>query len=97
MSEKIGQLRLVSTDGKKYSTDVGDTETILRLVQSVPSPKAEPFKLWLARVDYERLEETADPELAINRYDKITKDFKAGKNTYAAKTVDELINHLNSL
>lgn len=67
LSEKIGQLKMLSSDGKKYLTDVGDTETILRLVQSVPSPKAEPFKLWLARVGYERLEETADPEIAIDR------------------------------
>lgn len=56
-----------SSDGKYYLTDVADTETILRLVQSIPSTNAEPFKLWLARVGYERPEETADPELAINR------------------------------
>lgn len=67
LSEKIGQLKMQASDGKYYSTDVADTETILRLIQSVPSPKAEPFKLWLAKVGYERLEETADPELAINR------------------------------
>ena len=64
LSEKIGQLKLQSSDGKYYSTDVADTETMLRLIQSIPSPNAEPFKLWLARVGYERLEETADPELA---------------------------------
>ncbi|HBU07074.1 MAG TPA: hypothetical protein DEB09_03235 [Candidatus Magasanikbacteria bacterium] len=64
---KCNQLKLMSTDGKYYLTDVADTETLLRLVQSVPSPNAEPFKLWLARVGYERLEETADPELAIDR------------------------------
>ena len=67
LSEKIGQLKMQASDGKFYLTDVLDTENILRLIQSVPSPKAEPFKLWLARVGYERLEETADPELAINR------------------------------
>ncbi len=67
LSEKIGQLKMQAGDGKFYFTDVLDTENILRLIQSVPSPKAEPFKLWLARVGYERLEETADPELAINR------------------------------
>ena len=67
MSEKIGQLKMQASDGKFYLTDVLDTENILRLIQSVPSPKAEPFKLWLAQVGYERLEETADPELAINR------------------------------
>jgi len=67
LSEKIGQLKMKSSDGKKYLTDVADTETLLRLIQSIPSPNAEPFKLWLARVGYERLEETADPEIAINR------------------------------
>ena len=67
LSEKIGQLKIKASDGKKYLTDVADTETLLRLIQSIPSPNAEPFKLWLARVGYERLEETADPEIAINR------------------------------
>jgi hypothetical protein len=67
LSEKIGQLKLMSSDGKKYSTDVADTESILRLIQSIPSPKAEPFKLWLAKVGYERIEETEDPELGIDR------------------------------
>jgi len=67
LSQKVGQLKLESSDGKKYLTDVADTETLLRLIQSIPSPKAEPLKLWLARVGYERLEETVDPELAIDR------------------------------
>jgi hypothetical protein len=67
LSEKIGQLKMLSSDGKKYLTDVADTENILRLVQSIPSPKAEPFKLWLAKVGYERIEETEDPELAFDR------------------------------
>ncbi|MDA1079868.1 MAG: Bro-N domain-containing protein [bacterium] len=67
VSDKIGQLKLTSTDGKKRTTDVANTETILRLIQSIPSPKAEPFKLWLAQVGYERLEETADPEQSIDR------------------------------
>lgn len=58
---------MLAPDGKLRLTDAADTETMLRLVQSIPSPNAEPFKLWLARVGYERLEETADPELAINR------------------------------
>ena len=66
LSEKIGQLKMQAIDGKFYFTDVLDTENILRLIQSVPSPKAEPFKLWLARVGYERLEETADPEPVIS-------------------------------
>ena len=67
LSAKIGQLKMLSSDGKKYLTDAGDTETILRLIQSIPSPKAEPLKLWLAKVGYDRIEETEDPELAINR------------------------------
>ncbi len=67
LSEKIGQLKMQASDGKFYLTDVADTEVMLRIIQSIPSPHAEPFKLWLARVGYERLEETADPELAINR------------------------------
>jgi len=65
--ESIVQLKMKSIDGKLRSTDVGDTQTVLRLIQSIPSPKAEPFKLWLAKVGYERIEETADPELAFNR------------------------------
>lgn len=65
--DKIVRLKMIAEDGKSRETDVADTEVMLRLVQSIPSPNAEPFKLWLARVGYERLEETADPELAINR------------------------------
>lgn len=61
------QLKLLSLDGKKYLTDVADVETILRLVQSVPSKKAEPIKLWLAKVGYERMEEMNNPEKALNR------------------------------
>lgn len=60
-------LKLTAKDGKKYKTDVANAETLLRLVQSVPSPKAEPIKLWLAKVGYERIQEMADPELALNR------------------------------
>jgi len=58
LSEKIGQLKMLAPDGKKRQTDVIDTENLLRLIQSIPSPKAEPFKLWLAKVGYERIEET---------------------------------------
>lgn len=67
LSEKIGQLKLVSNDGKYYKTDVADTEQLFRLIQSIPSPKAEPFKLWLAKVASERLDEMQDPELSIDR------------------------------
>ncbi|MCG2810032.1 MAG: Bro-N domain-containing protein [Candidatus Aminicenantes bacterium] len=65
--EKIVQLKFVASDGKKYATDCFSTEDLLRVVQSIPSPKAEPFKLWLAKVGYERIEETEDPELAFDR------------------------------
>ncbi|SBV92449.1 conserved hypothetical protein [uncultured delta proteobacterium] len=61
------QLKLTAEDGKKRVTDVASAETLLRLVQSVPSPKAEPIKLWLAKVGYERIREMADPEIALNR------------------------------
>jgi len=61
------QLKLTAADGKKYLTDVADTEQILRLVQSIPSKRAEPFKQWLAQVGSERLDETVDPELSIDR------------------------------
>ena len=67
VSEKIGQLKMKSPDGKLRKTDVADTEQLLRLIQSIPSPKAEPFKLWLAKVGYERIEETEDPEKAFDR------------------------------
>lgn len=65
--EKIVQLKLQSSDGKFYSTDVADTEQLLRLIQSIPSKKAEPFKLWLASVGSERIDEISDPEIAIQR------------------------------
>ena len=62
------QLKLKSPkDGKRYKTDVANTEQLLRIIQSVPSPKAEPFKAWLAMVGTERIEETIDPEQAIDR------------------------------
>lgn len=67
VSEKIGQLKLEAVDGKKYLTDCANTETLFRLIQSIPSPKAEPFKRWLARVGYERVQEIEDPELAQKR------------------------------
>jgi len=61
------RLKLEAADGKKYLTDVATAETLLRLVQSVPSPKAEPIKLWLAKVGYERMQEMADPSLGVDR------------------------------
>ena len=67
LSEKIGQLKMVSTDGKSRLTDVANTEQIFRLIQSIPSPKAEPFKIWLAEVGRQRIEEIQDPEIGIDR------------------------------
>lgn len=61
------QLKLASTDGKTYATDCANTETMFRIIQSIPSPKAEPFKRWLAKVGYERVKEIEDPELATKR------------------------------
>lgn len=60
-------LKMLAADGKMRKTDVADTEQLLRLIQSIPSPKAEPFKIWLAKVGYQRIEETEDPELAFER------------------------------
>ena len=65
--EKIVQLKMLAPDGKRRMTDVADTAQLLRIIQSIPSPKAEPFKLWLAQVGRERIEETIDPEQAIDR------------------------------
>ena len=67
VSEKIGQLKMQAPDGKMRLTDVADTEQLFRLIQSIPSPKAEPFKLWLAQIAAERLDEMQDPELTIDR------------------------------
>jgi len=67
LSVNIGQLKMQSVDGKYYLTDVADTEQLFRLIQSIPSPKAEPFKLWLAQIAAERLNEIQDPELTIDR------------------------------
>lgn len=65
--EKIVQLKLESSDGKKYTSDCANTETMFRIIQSIPSPKAEPFKQWLAKVGYERVQEIENPELAAER------------------------------
>lgn len=83
------QLKMLAKDGKMRLTDVADTEQLLRLIQSVPSPKAEPFKVWLAKVGVERIEETEDPELAFDR----------AMETYLAKGYSkEWINqHLKSI
>ena len=73
VSEKIGQLKLVAVDGKEYLSDCANAETLFRLIQTIPSPKAEPFKRWLARVGYERVQEIENPELAMQRMRAIYK------------------------
>jgi hypothetical protein len=67
LSHNLGQLKMAAEDGKLRMTDVADTEQLFRLIQSIPSPKAEPFKLWLAKIAAERLDEMQDPELTIDR------------------------------
>lgn len=67
LSDFIGQLKMIAADGKNYITDVVSTEQLFRLIQSIPSPKAEPFKLWIAQVAKERLDQLQDPELSINK------------------------------
>jgi hypothetical protein len=67
VSAKIGQLKMLAPDGKQRLTDAADAETMLRIVQSIPSPKAEPLKQWLARVGTERLQEMENPALAVDR------------------------------
>ena len=73
LSENIGQLKMLSTDGKFYKTDVTNTQTMLRLIMSIPSPKAEPFKQWLAQVGQDRIDEIENPEIAIERAREIYK------------------------
>ncbi|MBA4408881.1 MAG: Bro-N domain-containing protein [Bacteroidota bacterium] len=67
LSQKLGQLKMKAEDGKMRETDVADTENLLRIIQSIPSPKAEPFKQWLAKVGYERMQEIADPAQGLDR------------------------------
>ncbi len=71
LSEKIGQLKMPSSDGKLYETDCANTETLFRIIQSIPSPKVEPLKRWLARVGKERIDEIENPELAMGRMQEL--------------------------
>ena len=73
VSEKIGQLKLMAEDGKVRLTDCANTKNIFRIIQSIPSPKAEPFKQWLAQVGYERVQEIEDPELSQKRMKELYK------------------------
>ena len=75
---KCHDLKFMAKDGKYYTSDAADTETMFRLIQSIPSPKAEPVKLWLAKVGYERVQETVDPEMSLNRARKNWK--RAGRS-----------------
>jgi len=82
------QLKMQSDDGKFYNTDVANTEGLLRIIQSIPSPKAEPFKRWLAKVGYERLEEIENPEIATKRMREIYK--QKGYQTNGSKREQEV-------
>jgi hypothetical protein len=84
LSAKIGQLKLKSIDGKEYETDCADTEGIFRIIQSIPSKKAEPFKRWLAKVGYERVQEIENPELAQERMKEIYE-----KKGYSKEWIDK--------
>ena len=81
---KCDQLKLEAADGKSYLTDVANAETLLRLVQSVPSPKAEPIKLWLARTGYERMQEMSDPARALERARETWKKHAAARNGFSS-------------
>jgi len=107
LSHILGQLKMQSLDGKSYITDVADTEQLLRLIQSIPSPKAEPFKLWLAKVGYERIEETQDPEKSIDRAmekqggtiagnTRKEIEAKTGKKIVSSQNAKQLKNSINS-
>ena len=73
LSEKIGQLKVTSSDGKQYLSDCVNTKNAFRIIQSIPSPKAEPFKQWLAQVGYDRVQEIENPELAQKRMKELYK------------------------
>ena len=77
--EGIVQLKMLSSDGKYYKTDVATTQQLFRLIQSIPSPKAEPFKIWMAQVAAERLNQMQDPELSIEQAMKDAKTYSVHK------------------
>lgn len=82
--DKIVQLKFAAADGKYYATDCANTETMFRIIQSIPSPKVEPFKQWLVRVGYERLEEIENPELSMERMQALYE-----KNGYPKEWIDK--------
>ena len=84
VSEKIGQLKMISPDGKQRLTDCANTETIFRVIQSIPSPKVEPLKRWLARVGNERIQEIENPELAMARMQELYE-----KKGYSKEWIDK--------
>ncbi len=84
LSENIGQLKLIASDGKKYLSDCANTQTLLRIIQTIPSPKAEPFKQWLAQVGHERIQEIENPELAMDRMKAIYE-----KKGYPSEWIDK--------
>ncbi|MCX6751252.1 MAG: Bro-N domain-containing protein [Candidatus Nomurabacteria bacterium] len=89
------RLKLLSSDGKRYETDCVNTEDAFRIIQSIPSPKAEPFKRWLAKVGYERVQEIENPELATKNVPKLKADAKAGGDIAggARKKLEKRLGH----
>lgn len=79
------QLKFPAADGKKYNTDAADPQTLLRLIQSVPSPKAEPVKLWLAKVGYERMQDMADPAKSLDRAREYWQQHGRAKNGFSSE------------
>ena len=95
LSETLLQLKLTSSDGKKYATDCATAETCLRIVQSIPSPNAEPIRQWLAKVGYERLEEMADPALGLSRADARYLESQRARGLSEAEAQEQLSNRRN--
>ena len=103
LATNCSQLKMQSADGKHYNTDVADTEQLLRLIQSVPSPKAEPFKQWLAKVGSERLDQIQDPELSIQqapshspsspRTIPLSPSFPLGRSSYLYRQIQTNASH----
>ncbi len=94
LSHNLGQLKMQANDGKFYTTDVADTEQLLRLIQSIPSPKAEPFEQWLAKTGYERMQEIADPAQSLDRARENCKKLGSEKWIQQRMTGQETRNNL---
>lgn len=95
LSEKIGQFKMIAEDGKMRITDVADTEQLFRLIQSIPSPKAEPFKLWLAKIGAERIDEIEDPEIGIESLIVFLSPIPKNRGLLSSKFTDKIKNDIS--